>query len=118
MVDTVVDVNKELGCSGEPNVLIRCSVVVDSKKAMGKEILDTLKSMKGNGALGSVWEIIGLDRVRDGDGVGHVVVLVFGDREREFAKGDGNRGFRSVWDVLLHIYGEESGKGQRRGMNR
>ena len=103
LANAVVNINEEVCGSGDPDVIVRGFSISVSVKAISKKLLDLLKGMESDCTLRSVGEIIRKEGVGDGDGVGHIKVLVFGNGNWELAKEDGDRGFRGERDIVVHV---------------
>ena len=112
MTNAIMYGDKELGRDPKPKGAGRGSVVRVAEP-MGEEFLDLSEGLEGDGTLRSFGKFVELKRIGDGDGVR--VGSVFNGGEGEFAKGDGDRDFRNIGDVGIHVVRKRpgGGKGER-----
>jgi len=123
VADAIVNVDENLGNSGEPELAVRSGVVKrsigGSEEAVGEDFGNTLEGCVCNGALRSIREVREEDGVRNGNGVGGF--KAFGNSDGELAKGNRDRRHRGVRDEGFHQRrrrkGVENG-GERTGERR
>lgn len=98
--NTVMDMDKNLRNSGEPQLAMRGRDIGGCEETMGEDFVDTLEGYVGNGTLRSVREVGEEDGIGNDNGVGGFDA--FGYSNGELAKGDGNWRFWNVRDEGLH----------------